>query len=77
MEPMDPLCIHHCCKTAIPYSQALRLQQICSEQENLMLPSQQIKQYLLKWGYSEQLLDSEIHRTVNVLREGSLLHSNR
>ena len=62
-------------KTAIPYSQAVRLRRICSEQENLMVQSQQLKQYFLKWGYLEQLLDLEINRAINTSREGSLLHS--
>ena len=36
------------CKTAIPYSQALRIERICSEQENLSLRTNQLKHHLTK-----------------------------
>ena len=64
------------CKTAIPFSQALRLRRICSEQDNLVIRSQELKQYLMKRGYPEQLLDTEIHRAINVPRDNSLLRGN-
>ena len=65
------------CKTAIPFSQALRLRRICSEQDNLVMRSQELKHYLMKRGYPEQLLDTEIHRAINTPREDSLLRGNR
>ena len=65
------------CKTAIPFSQALRLRRICSEQNNLIIRSKELKQYLVKRGYSEQLLDTEIQRAINGPREDCLLRGNR
>ena len=65
------------CKTAIPFSQALRLRRICSEQDNLVMRSQELKHYLTKRGYPEQLLDTEIHRAINTPREDSLLRGDR
>ena len=65
------------CKTAIPYSQALRLCRICSERENLITWSQELKQYLIKRGYLEQLLETEIHWAINEPREDSFLRGNR
>ena len=40
------------CKTAIPYSQALRIKRICSEWENLSLRINQLKYHLSRRGYS-------------------------
>ena len=57
------------CKMAFPFSQVLRLHRICSEQDNLVLRCQQLKQHLEKRGYPEQLLDKEIRRAISVLRE--------
>ena len=65
------------CKTAIPFSQALRLRRICSEQDNLVTRSQELKQHLIKRGYPEQMLDTEIHRAISVSREDSLLRGVR
>ena len=39
--------------------------------------SRELKQYLTKRGYSEQVLDTEIHRAINGPREDSLLCGNR
>ena len=38
------------CKTAIPYSQALCLQRICSEEENVVKRIHELKEYFLKQG---------------------------
>ena len=40
------------CKTAIPYSQALRIKRICLERENLSLRINQLKYHLSKIGMS-------------------------
>ena len=65
------------CKTAIPFSQALRLRRICFEQDNLVIRSRELKQYQTKRGYPEELLDTEIHRAINASKEDSLLRGNR
>ena len=53
------------CKTAILYSQALRIKRICSEWENLSLRTNQLKHHLSKREYSDELLNSEINRAIN------------
>ena len=53
------------CKTALPHSQAFRIERICSEQENLSLRTNRLKHHLSKRGYSDQLLDSEINGAIN------------
>ena len=65
------------CKTAIPYTQALRITRICSEWENLLLRTNQLKHHLSKRGYSDQLLDSEINRAINTSYGSSSSRSNR
>ena len=65
------------CKTAIPFSQALRLRRICSEQDNLVTRARELKQHLMKRGYPEQTLDAEIDRAINVSRDHSLSRGDR
>ena len=65
------------CKTAIPYSQALRIKRICSERKNLLLRRNQLKHHLSKRGCSDQLLDSEINQAINTFYGSSSLLSNR
>ena len=60
------------CKTSIPYSQALRLRRICSEDEHLQKWTHKLKKHLLKWGYREQQLDKEIHRALTIMRDNCL-----
>ena len=65
------------CKTAIPYSQALRVKRICLEWENLLLRLNQLKHYLARGGYSEQLLDCEINRAIDTSGNSSPSISNQ
>ena len=60
------------CKTAIRYSQALRIKRICSEREIISLRTNQLKDHLSKRGYSEQLLDLEINRAISTPDHSSL-----
>ena len=64
------------CKTAIPYSQALRSKRIGSQQENLLLRTNELKSHLSKRGYSKQLLDWESNWAINTSNNSSLLCSN-
>ena len=70
------LCMDSChpkhCKTAIPYSQALRLRRICSEDENFLKRVRDLKSYFLKRGYTEQLLNFQIQRALDTPREACL-----
>ena len=46
----------------VKYSNSVR------RQVDLVTWSQELKQYLIKWGYPEQLFDTEIHRVINKQR---------
>ena len=47
------------CKDAVPFSQALRLQRICSEDRTYTQRTHELKQYFLSRGYPEQHLEKE------------------
>ena len=68
---MDSCHPYHC-KTSIPYSQALRLRRICSEEEHLLKWTRELKKHVLKRGYCEQQLNDEIHRALAISRENCL-----
>ena len=65
------------CKTAIPYSQALRIKRIRLERVNLSLRTNQLKHHLSKRGESDQLLDSAISWAINTSYGSSSSRSNR
>ena len=65
-------CHTHLCKISIPYSQALRLRRICSEDQHLQKWTRELKRHLIKRGYREQQLDNEIHRALAISRENCL-----
>ena len=65
------------CKTVVQYSQALRIKTICSEWENLLLRTDQLRHHLSKRGYSDQSLDSEINQAINTSYGSSSSRSNR
>ena len=56
---MDSCHPHHS-KTSIPYSQALRLRQICLEEEHLSKWTHELKKHILKRGYRKQQLNYDI-----------------
>ena len=45
------------CKTAIPYTQALCIRRICSENENFLKQTRGLKSYFMKRRYNEQHLN--------------------
>ena len=65
-------CHPYDCKTLIPYSQALRLRRICSEEEHLSYWTWELKKHLLKWDYREQQLNYDIHQVLAITREKCL-----
>ena len=65
------------CKTAIPYSVALRVRRICSDEEDLSKRMEDLKQHLRRRGYPEHLLTSEIQRATNTTRDATLRHHTR
>ena len=56
------------CNSAIPYSQALRLQRICLKDEDLVKRVHDLKNQLLKCGY-EQHLHYELQRALDMPRD--------
>ena len=74
---MDSCHPHHC-KISIPYSQALRLRWISSEESHLQKWTNELKKHLLKRGYQEQQLNTEIHWALAISRENcSFQHLNQ
>ena len=60
------------CKASIPYSQALRLRRICSEEQVFKNRTRELKQHFLSRGYKEQHLNKQIQRALNTSREACL-----
>ena len=60
------------CKASIPYSQALRLRRICSEEQVFKNRARELKQHFLSRGYNEQHLNKQIQRALNTSREACL-----
>ena len=61
----------HCTKN-IPFSLAMRIIKSCSETVNRDLCLFEMKQMLIDRDYTEQLVDSEITRALNIPRERAL-----
>ena len=64
------------CKRGIPYSQVLRIQRICSETEDYLLRTQELKGFLINRGYNEDEIQHQIDRTTGLDRK-RLLRSKR
>ena len=60
------------CKISIPYSQALRLRRMCSEEQHLQKWTRELKKHLIKRRYRELQLSNEIHRVLAISRENCL-----
>ena len=60
------------CKKGIPYSQALRLNRICSNNEFFDKRCNDLEKYLLERGYSEKMVRKEILRARAILRDAVL-----
>ena len=60
------------CKKAIPYSQALRLNRICSNNKFYDKRSNDLEEYLLERGYSEKMVRKEILRARAIPRDALL-----
>ena len=57
------------CKKGIPYSQALRLNRICSNNEFFDKRCNDLDKYLLERGYSEKMVRKEILLTIAISRD--------
>ena len=60
------------CKKGIPYSQALRLNRICSKNEFFDKRCNDLEKYLLERGYSEKMVHKEILRARAIPRDALL-----
>ena len=60
------------CKQAIPYGQALKLRRICSNNEDFILWTAELKQHLVKRGYDPLEIQKQIERAAEVPRETTL-----
>ena len=60
------------CKQAIPYSQFLRLRQICSNDNDFNNKAEEIRSFFSKRGYPEQRLNDDLQRLVTISRDAAL-----
>ena len=60
--------MHHDCKKGIPYSQALRLNRICSETSSFDKRCNNLERFLLETGQSSKLVRQEILRARKIRR---------
>ena len=65
----DPASSHpYHCKKGIPYSQDLRLNRICSDNENFYKRCNNLKKWLMERGTNEKMIGKQILRTQEDLR---------
>ena len=64
------------CKRGIPNSQASRIRRICSEREDYLRRTQELKGFLINRGYNEDEIQNQIERTTGLDTE-ALLCSKR
>ncbi|XP_078350640.1 uncharacterized protein LOC144635403 [Oculina patagonica] len=60
------------CKKAIPYSQFLRLRRICSDNDDFVARTSEMKTFFLARGYPEASLDNDLRRVSTVRRDDAL-----
>ena len=60
------------CKKSIPYSQALRLRRICSEEGDFVKRVLELKQWFYDRGYDKKLVDDQILEASKVNRDQAL-----
>ena len=59
-------------KESLPYSQALRLRRICSENNEFIKHSDKLKQQFTARGYSQTLVENQIKKAIAIPREATL-----
>ena len=64
------------CKKSIAFSQALRLRRICTEEEDYLRHTRELKGYLVRRGYDEDEVQSQIDKS-SVLNREELLEEKR
>ena len=70
---LDPTSCHpYRCKKGIPYSQTLRLNRICSDNNNFDKRCKELESWLLEKGYSEKMVRKQVLRPREHSRESLL-----
>ena len=70
---LDPTSCHpYHCKKGIPYSQTLRLNRICSDNNNFDKRCNELESWLFEKGYSEKMVRKQILRAREHSRESLL-----
>ena len=64
-------------KKAIPYGQALRLRRICSDEDKLRSRPENLVEWLVNRGYSENFVREQVARTSRLDREVLIKQENR
>jgi len=64
-------------KRGIPYSQALRMKRICTEQEELKKNLDHLNSTLLSKGYVENHIDTQFQKVLNTEREETLQYKTK
>jgi hypothetical protein len=84
VKPTDAnMCLpfHSChprhCTRSIPYSQALRLRRICSDDETFFIRAKQLKDKLQKRGYPNKLVQDSINKVAVLPRENTLIYKTK
>ena len=65
------------CKTSIPYSQALRLNRICSEPKSFDIRCDELEKWLLKRGYCQKMVRKKVLQGRKFSREDLLKQEKR
>ena len=74
---LDPTSCHpYHCKKGIPYSQALRFNRICSDNDKFDKRCNDLEKWLLERGYSEKMVREQILRARKESRDSLLERSN-
>ena len=60
------------CKSAIPYSQALRIRRICSSEENFVRHANELQSHLIHRGYNRSFVHQQIVRAGAICRIDAL-----
>jgi len=64
-------------KRGIPYSQALRMKRICSEQDELKKNLDHLKLTLLSRGYAKDHIDTQFQKVMSTKREDTLKYKSK
>ena len=64
-------------KQSLPYSQALRIRRICSQNSDLIIHSEKLKKQFKARGYKDTLVEEQIKKAVTINREDTLKLTDR